>query len=87
MLGEEVRNGLRLVNGSVVNDHRDFSLQMTEQVGEERDESRGFDGAFMGLLKELALGGDATDDGELFPVGLGKDDRVSPRCYQRQASC
>ena len=80
MLGEEVRNGLRLVNGSVVNDHRDFSLQMTEQVGEEGDESRGFDGAFMGLLKELAVRRDATDDGELFPGGLGEDDRGLTAC-------
>ena len=40
MLGEEVRNGLRLVNGSVVHDHRDFSLQMTAQrVVDDRDRS------------------------------------------------
>ena len=64
------------MNFGVVNDNGQLSLNVSKEVGQERDKSRSLDGVLVGLLKKLALGSDATNDRELLPVG-------SPLCLDK----
>ena len=73
VLRYELHHDFRSMNFGVVNDNGQLSLNVSKEVGQERDKSRSLDGALVGLLKKLALGSDATNDRELLPVGLGKN--------------
>lgn len=73
MQGQKLSHDLGLVNFGVVNDNAHFAFEMSQEMRQERDEARSFDGAFVRLLEELSFRGDATDDRQFFPVGLGKD--------------
>lgn len=65
VLRYELHHDFRSMNFGVVNDNGQLSLNVSKEVGQERDKSRSLDGALVGLLKKLALGSDATNDREL----------------------
>lgn len=81
MLRYELRDDLRSMNLSVVNDNGQLPLNVPQKMGQKGDKSRGLDRAFVGLLKKLSLRSDTADDRKLFPVGLGENGwRFSPCC-------
>ncbi len=70
---DEGRDGLRLVDASIVQHYHDLSRDVRQHVLEEANDIRALERAMLRVLQELAGTGDCADGRDLIPTGLVED--------------